>query len=339
MDLECNSIYEHVNKSKTTLSSYVDNYNNVWLASGDISENCVSIYLYTDEQWNKIQNIFYTDEYFGNKVLFYETDGVLNLIVGSHKCLYFYIFRDGNFEYMDKYLCDENIVDFKQFCKKKFILIKTTQCFYKYDIKEKNCNLLNLKICDKYDCIHDEKFYICTGDNEKINIYIGDELDDLKLYKTYDVKSYHEIKLFINENKIFLAICDKLNLKIYDICSEKKLYCTLYHNDNDIINISIITCVSGRCYIILKDLKNKLNIFENFEEKIILIEHIGNENKFDYLAFFDKTGNFVTIIENLCMETHKSKKKEKKTTGCKLNAVISLVQDNSCKQHKLFFYN
>lgn len=290
MDFSIEEVKETVDKSCTILTSFCDKNNILWISSSDVKKCCVDIYAYHDNNFLKKKNLTLQDDGYGKNVIFFEYCEETYVLVCSNYRLYYY-----NFENIDeiclKYDVEnaiENVIENKF----KFY-IKSFGLLYVFDFDKKTKEKINIENIGLFD-VNDSGEYLANYNNGKLQIY-----SNFDNHREYNLKNCEKIKFFGEKN---LLTCEKNNIKIFDIFSEKNMYKSLYHSDDQILDVFINTCHSGRCYMSLRCEKN-VYILEYYQNNFTLLKMIEIYKLFNFVAIFDKTGNYFVFVENL-IEKH-----------------------------------
>jgi hypothetical protein len=314
MNFSIEEIKESVNKFDTVLTAFCDKNNNIWISSVDINNFTVSIYL-QNKIYSKIKNLTVSVDGFGKYVIFFEYHEEIYLLVCSNLSLYFYKcenFDEIYFKYdVEKKI--ENIIE--RNCN---FYIKSEEILCKFNFEEKTRENLSIENIGLFDINYDGEYY-ANYYNNKLQIY-----KNFNIYREYNLKNCEKIK-FINETCIL--VCEKNNIKIYDVVSEKNMYKSLYHCDSNILDTQINICTSGKCYASLK-CEKYIHILEYYDNNFILLKTIEKYKLFDYVSIFDKIGNYYLFVENLAKKNNEYNNDLEKEINTKLK-FVEFYENNS----------
>ena len=339
-----------VTKTHSTLFSFIDNKQNIHVLSADIEKQHINVYV-NGEFFKCIKS---NDEKFGHAVVRENN----NVYIASNSFIYIY---NVNYELINKINISDKILSFDVSNDKLFI--KDNNCTHvllndtKTIISENKSNKLVSTFVNNIYHIAE-----LATDKTKITIFSSNDCIAWTKCKEYKFSGaehmYFEYDCVLN--KLWLIVCDKLNLKMFQ-CNvvEKKwnhFYSILHHNEVA-LKKSIAKCDNGgKFWVVCSDVSNKIHVFEKDENKLELtkIKTIKTNNDFEFNILIDGLMDMNIILENLigvdCFKIQKFYDNEQlsekyiekyKTTQCdfdKLNISINLKNNNNIEKQFSKYY-
>lgn len=350
------SISENLRKKSSSLSSIKDNDGIVWFASGNSEENVIDIYIENGDNFSFYCDIE-GDENFGSHVKLLLLNNKLYLAVTSRTDLFIFEYNDTewNKDPVKKYSFEKRI-DGLEF--DSVLFIKQNKSLKYINVVDGNfgddINDIEIEIENIFAVKYLKSYHLATlaPDRTKVYIYNSDDLktwEKIKEYRINDVKhlSFGED---IND-KLWLVVSDKLNIKLFSYNLDKKkwanFYDILFHNEVALKKTVLNIDNSGKAWIVSCDSDNKINVYKKDEELMELknIKQIECKNNIEFDIVFNKSDDLILISENLLnhdkMSLSKKKRKNdnNKKTGeiQKINKSVELI--NKAAENEEFELN
>jgi hypothetical protein len=294
-------------KNIGSVSMEKDNNNNLWFADGHPLSSTVHIYKF-DEPYIEFKG----SENFGKNVKLYKNhNNDLALIISSNNKIFMTTYNNDKNEWnaeLQPICIYENNYIIKFEVNNNFLAIGTV-CgidiiYFDKDKFEAGGAFFNGIQYDYFTSTCDDTGYyiaIMAPNRKDIDIYFSKDKKTWNNVKKYVVNECNFIHLFTHNNRTFLTVCDKLNIKIYTQDDDKtwlRNYKYLYHNNFKVESACLGMTEGGNLLLLSSDSEKNVVLYEIIEEMYSVkpIKKISDGSKDFRLYDFIVSNNNITLL-------------------------------------------